>query len=70
MTETTKEVNMKHVKSKQIARGLKHISLFATREEVRVFEQIKKAHNRKTDSDMLRVLIQNEAEKILSAKTT
>ena len=56
---------MKHVKSKQIARGLKHIALFATSEEVSLFEQIKRHYQRKTDADMLRFLINQEAQKIL-----
>lgn len=61
---------MKHFKTKQYARGLKHISLVATPEEMRLFEQIKKHHDRHTDSDMIRFLIRQEAEKILPAKTT
>ena len=57
---------------KQIAkaqRELKHISLFATNEEWSMFESIKRYHLRKTDSDTLRFLIKQEAEKILANST-
>lgn len=48
---------------------MKHISLFASDEEWDMFEAIKRYHLRKTDSDTLRFLIKQEAEKIF-AKTT
>ena len=48
---------------------MKHLSLFATDEEWDMFEAIKRYHLRKTDSDTLRFLIKQEAEKIF-AKTT
>jgi len=47
-------------------RERKHISLFATDEEWNMFEAIKRYHLRKTDSDTLRFLIKQEAEKILA----
>ena len=50
-------------------KDLKHISLFATSEEWSMFEAIKHYHLRKTDSDTLRFLIKQEAEKILSNPT-
>lgn len=46
---------------------MKHISLFATDEEWDMFEAIKRHHLRKTDSDTIRFLIRQEAEKILAA---
>jgi len=45
---------------------VKIIAIYATPEEVRLFEFIKAFHNRSSNSDMLRVLIKNEAEKILN----
>lgn len=44
---------------------VKPIAIYATPEELRQFELIKAFHNRSSNSDMLRVLIKNEAEKIL-----
>lgn len=48
---------------------VKPIAIYATPEEVRQFELIKAFHNRSSNSDMLRVLIKNEAEKILGKNT-
>lgn len=48
---------------------MKHISLFATDEEWSMFEAIKRHHLRKTDSDTVRFLIKQEAEKIFSKDT-
>lgn len=45
---------------------IKPIALFATREELKQFELIKRHHNRASNADMLRVLIKQEAEKILA----
>ena len=56
---------MKQIKRNILNREYKHISIVATREEVNVFEQIKRHYQRKTDSDMLRFLINQEAQKIL-----
>ena len=50
-------------------RELKHLSLFATNEEWRMFEAIKQHYLRKTDSDTLRFLIKQEAEKIFANTT-
>ena len=58
-------MNKRIVKTKD----LKHISLFATCEEWNMFEAIKRYHLRKTDSDTLRFLIKQEAEKILANST-
>ena len=44
---------------------VKPIAIYATPEEVRKFELIKAFHKRSSNSDMLRVLIDNEVEKIL-----
>ena len=44
---------------------IKPIALFATREELKQFELIKRHHNRASNADMLRVLIKQDAEKIL-----
>ena len=44
----------------------RQLALGATEEEVRKFEQIKKFYCRKSDSDMIRFLISQEAKKILS----
>lgn len=41
------------------------ICLWATPEEIKLIEQIKLYHRRTTNSDTLRFLIQQEAEKIL-----
>lgn len=46
----------------------KQISLWANEEEIAAFERIKKHHHRKTDSDMLRMMITDEDEKILKSK--
>ena len=54
---------------KQTARAqreMKHISLFATDEEWSMFKAIKQHYLRKTDSDTLRFLIKQEAEKIFA----
>ena len=51
---------------KQKRPGLvRQIAIGANEEEVRKFELIKNFHCRKSDSDMLRFLINREAEKIL-----
>jgi len=47
----------------------RHIALFASQEEVRKFELIKTFHCRKSDSDMVRFLINQEAEKIFPKNT-
>ena len=44
----------------------KPIALYATPEEIRKFELVKAYHNRSSNSDMLRVLIENELKKILN----
>ena len=44
---------------------IKQIAAYVTEEEMRQFELVKTFHNRSNNSDMLRVLIKNEAEKIL-----
>jgi hypothetical protein len=56
-------------KKRKTQKELKHISLFASSEEWSMFEAIKKHYFRKTDSDTLRFLIKQEAEKILSPST-
>ena len=50
--------------------ALRHLALFASAEECRKFELIKTYHCRKSDSDMLRFLINQEAEKIFPQNTT
>ena len=47
----------------------RQLSLFANAEECRKFEFVKSFYCRKSDSDMLRFLINQEAEKILSKNT-
>ena len=42
------------------------ISLAATEEEMRMFEVVKHALRRKSSSDLIRFLVNREAEKILS----
>lgn len=49
---------------------VKPIALYATQEEVRKFELIKAFHGRSSNSDMLRVLINNEAKKIFEKNTS
>ena len=44
---------------------VKQIAAYVTPEELRQFELVKAFYNRSNNSDMLRVLIKNEAEKIL-----
>ncbi len=44
---------------------VKPIALYATKKELSLFQLIKKHHNRTSNADMLRVLINQEAEKIL-----
>ena len=44
---------------------IRQLALGANAEEVRKFELIKTYHCRRSDSDMLRFLINQEAEKIL-----
>ena len=44
---------------------VKPIAIYATEEEVKKFELIKTFHGRSSNSDMLRVLINNEVKKIL-----
>lgn len=48
---------------------IKPLALYATREELKQFELIKRHHNRNSNADMLRVLIKQEAEKILGKNT-
>lgn len=48
---------------------IKQIAAYVTPEELRQFELVKAYHNRSNNSDMLRVLIKNEAEKILPKNT-
>lgn len=43
----------------------RQIALNATKEEIKLFELIKAFHQRKSDSDMIRFLIVQEAGKIL-----
>ena len=57
---------MKHKKRPGLVRQL---ALAANEEEVRKFELIKNFHCRKSDSDMLRFLINQESEKILPKPT-
>ena len=45
---------------------VKPIALYATEEELKLIQLIKDYHKRPTTSDMLRVLIHQEAEKILA----
>ena len=59
-------MKMKHKKRPGLVRQL---ALGANEEEVRKFELIKNFHCRKSDSDMLRFLINQEAEKILPRPT-
>ena len=49
-----------------MAEDKKQIALQANEEEVRLIELIKEHHHRKSDSDMIRFLINQEAEKILN----
>ena len=49
---------------------VRQLALGANEEEVRKFELIKNFHCRKSDSDMLRFLINQEAGKILPKKYT
>ena len=49
---------------------VKPIAIYATQEEVRKFELIKAFHGRSSNSDMLRVLINNEAKKIFKKNTS
>ena len=44
---------------------VKQIAVYMTLEELHQFELVKAFYNRSSNSDMLRVLIKNEAEKIL-----
>lgn len=44
---------------------VKLLAIYATQEELRKFELIKAFHGRNSNSDMLRVLINNEAKRIL-----
>lgn len=48
---------------------VRQLALGANEEEIRKFELIKNFHCRKSDSDMLRFLINQEAEKILPKNT-
>ena len=45
---------------------VRQLALSASAEEVRKFEVIKAHHRRRSDSDTIRFLIEQEAEKILS----
>ena len=49
---------------------VKPIALYATQEELRKFELIKAFYGRSSNSDMLRVLINNEAKKIFEKNTS
>ena len=49
---------------------IKQIAAYMTPEELRQFELVKAFHNRSNNSDMIRVLIKNEAEKILPKNST
>ena len=49
---------------------VKPIAIYATQEEVKKFELIKTFHGRSSNSDMLRVLINNEVKKILEKNTS
>lgn len=49
---------------------VKPIAIYATQEEVKKFELIKTYHGRSSNSDMLRVLINNEVKKILDKNTS
>lgn len=48
---------------------IRQLALGANEEEIQKFELIKTYHCRKSDSDMLRFLINKEAEKIFSKNT-
>ena len=49
---------------------VKPIAIYATEDEVKKFELIKTFHGRSSNSDMLRVLINNEVKKILEKNTS
>lgn len=51
-----------------MTKTVKKICLVATREELQKFNSLKRIFQRRTDSDMLRFLI-NNGEKILSVNT-
>lgn len=51
-----------------MTKTVKKICLVATREELQKFNNLKRLFQRRTDSDMMRFLI-NNGEKILSANT-
>ena len=51
------------------ARVARQLALGASAEELRKFEVIKAHHRRRSDSDTIRFLIEQEAEKILSSST-
>lgn len=48
---------------------VKQIAAYVTPEELRQLELVKAFHNRSSNSDIIRVLIKNEAEKILPKNT-
>jgi len=52
-------------KTKKKPTFCRQLALGATEEEIRKFELIKNFYCRKSDSDMIRFLINQEAEKIL-----
>ena len=56
---------MKTAKKKKYTYKVHQIALNCTTAELSMFESIKQHHQRKTDSDCLRFLIKQEAEKIL-----
>lgn len=56
---------MKTAKKKKYTYKVHQIALNCTTAELSMFETIKQHHQRKTDSDCLRFLIKQEAEKIL-----
>jgi len=55
---------MKRANKKQYQYKVHQIALNCTADELRLFNSIKEHHQRKTDSDCLRFLIRQEAEKI------
>jgi hypothetical protein len=59
---------MKRPTSKKYQYKVHQIALNCTADELRLFNSIKEHHQRKTDSDCLRFLIRQEAEKILGRK--
>ena len=54
-----------NTKNKKRPGLVRYLALGANAEELEKFELIKQYHSRRSDSDMLRFLINQEAEKIL-----